>query len=146
MPSIDTQIWLALSAKVATVTTTPTLPVYDPDAAIPPPASGGNPAPFLLVSDARNDNQRLSIGGKVSRRSGTLMLSVQWPIALTVTHAQLIQVSGSIADQFPADTHMKSGGMCLRVTRDADAMQPYRDGIYHVAVVRVPWEVLYNRA
>ena len=145
MPSIDTKIWLALKAKIATITTTPTLPVYDPNAAIPAPVAGGNPAPFLIVSDARNDNQRLSIGGTVSRRSGTLMLGVQWPIALAVTHAQLVQLAGSIADQFPADTHMQAEGMCLRVTRDAGADQPYRDGVYHVAMVRVPWEVLYNR-
>lgn len=142
MPAIETAIWMALKSRIDTLVTTPTMPKFDPDATFTPPSDATGPLPFILVSDVRNDNRRVTIGPQVHVRSGTLMLSIQWPIARPVTHAQIMQIAGTVAEHFPADTRMKFGDVKLRVTRDADVVQPYRDNAYTVCIVRVLWSTL----
>jgi hypothetical protein len=139
MPAIETQIWLALKARIDTLVTSPTMPKYDPDATFTPPSSGGVLQPFILVSDVRNDNRRITIGPGLHARSGTLMLSIHWPASNPIAHAALLQIAGKVAAHFPADLRMKYGSCCLRVTRDSDSMQPYRDGIHTVSLVKVYW-------
>lgn len=148
MPATETECWMALKSRIDTLVTNPAMTVAEPGAVITPPKDGANnPLPFILTSDIRNDHVRVSIGRQPSgrvlhRRSGTLILSVQWPLSSPVSHAQLVQIGGGIAEHFPADTRMRYGSTCLRVTHDADAQQPYHDGAYRVVVVRVRWSTV----
>lgn len=144
MPSTETTDWLALKSRVDTLVTNPVMPVFEPGAIVTPPIDASGPAPHILLSDVPNDPDRVGISRRGSAgvdhiRSGTLMLTVQWPIARTVTHTQLKEIAGQIAAHFPADTCMSFGPSRLRVTQDAAALQPYVDGTYRVAVVRVFW-------
>lgn len=139
MPSIETIIWLAIKSHLATLTTSPTMTIYDPGATITPASDSNGPLPFITTSDVRNDSNRVTIGPEVHERSGTLLVSVQWPIARAVSHIQLVEIAGKIAEHFKADTRMKYGLTCVRTTKDADILQPYRDNTYRVAVVRVYW-------
>ncbi|WP_395326935.1 phage tail terminator-like protein [Novosphingobium sp. BL-8H] len=144
MPAIETTDWLALKARIATLVTAPVVPVYDPDAIVTPPADAVGPAPYILVSDVTNDPVRVGIARRGNAgvdhvRSGTLMLSLQWPIARPLSHTQLKELAGQIAEHFPADACMTYGPSRLRVTQDSAALQPYVDGAYRVAVVRVFW-------
>lgn len=144
MPTQTAAEWLALKSRIDTLAPVPAMPVYDPLATFTPPSNANGPQPFILVGDVRLDMERISIGkvsnGRVMhRRAGILMLTIQWPVALAVTHAQLMQAGGVIADHFTADQRMKYGETCLRVTRDPDVMQPYLDGVYRLCVVRIPW-------
>lgn len=127
------QDWLSLKARIDTLVTDPVLPRFEPNAAVTPPAGL---APFLLISDVRNDNDRNGwVSSDLNERSGTLILAVQWPLAAPVLHVLLMQIGGTIADHFPADLCMGR----LRVTRNADVLQPYVEGAYRVVVVRVLW-------
>lgn len=142
LPTIESQIWLALKSRIDALVTNPLMTKYEPGQVVDP--SG---APFILLSDIRNDHQRWSINrqsnGRVAHaRSGTLILSVQWPLANPVSHTQLVEIGGDIASHFPADTLMRWNSTCLRVTRDADVQQPYVDGVYRVVVVRVLWSTV----
>lgn len=139
MRNVDTEIWLALDARIATLVTNPAMAVFEPGAAIDPPEDQAAPLPFITVSDVRNDPVRLGIDPRLQNRSGTLMLAVQWPISRPVTHTQLVQLGGDVAAHWPTDLRMKKGATCLRVTQDAAPMQPYREGSYHVVTVRVFW-------
>lgn len=144
MPSIETTDWLALKARVDTLVTDPVMQVFEPGAIVTPPPDAVGPAPYILASDAVNDPERIGIAARPGRgvdhiRSGTLMLALQWPIARPISHAQLKEVAGQIAAYFPADTCMQFGPSRLRVTQDSASMQPYVDGAYRVAVVRVFW-------
>lgn len=139
MRHVDSEIWLALKSRIDALTTSPTLPVFDPGEAIDPPSDAVGPLPFVLASDVRNDPARIGIDPRMHTRSGTLILSIQWPISRAVTHLQLMQLGGSIASHFPADLRMKTGATCLRVTQDSASMQPNRDGAYHVVIVRIFW-------
>lgn len=163
MPTTNTTDWLALKAHVDTLITDPVMQVYDPGAIVSPPDPeptqwhGGQgwqgvegwstdtaPPPYILLSDVPNDPVRFGlsarpIAGVDHARSGTLLLTIMWPIAWEIEHAMLLEIVGQVAAHFPADQCMRYGQSRLRVTRDADALQPYVDGVYRVAVVRVPW-------
>lgn len=138
--TIDTDIWLALKKTIDGLSFTPSMTTYDPGAVVEPPVdASGNPLPFALVSDVRTNVQRVSIGRDHHIRSGTLMISVNWPISQAVTHTQLLEMGGKIAAQLRADTCMTYGDARLRMTQDADVMQPYVDGAYWIVTVRAFW-------
>lgn len=141
MPAIETTDWLALRGRVDTLATNPQLTVFDPGAVVTPPVDAAKqPLPFVLLSDVTNDPDRGGrIDPKLHVRSGTLMLTLQWPIARAVDHTQLKEVAGQIAAHFPADACMSFGPSRLRVTQNASALPAYVDGAYRVAVVRVLW-------
>lgn len=134
MPAIQTTDWLALKSRAATLVTTPAMQTIEPGAIIRLPAE-----PHILLSDVTNDPTRVGIDPRLHIRSGTLMLTVQWPIARDISHVQLREIAGQIADHFRADTCMTFGPSRLRVTTDASALPAYVDGAYRVAVVRVSW-------
>lgn len=134
MPAIETTDWMALKGRIETLVTTPAMQVIEPGAIVQLPAE-----PHILLSDVTNDPVRLGIDRRLHVRSGTLMLTVQWPIARDITHVQLREIAGQIAAHFPADTCMSYGASRLRVTTDAAALPAYVDGAYRVAVVRAPW-------
>lgn len=135
MPTIETKIWLALKARIATLVTSPVIPRVEPGEVLPTP----NNAPILLISDARNDVIRAGIDPDLHIHSGTLLLSVRWPTQLQVTHTQLVEIGGTIAAHFPADTCMSYGGKSIRVIEDASMLQPNLDGAWRVVTVRVLW-------
>lgn len=139
MPTIQTTDWLALKSRIDTLVTNPALQRFEPGAIVTPPTDATGPAPYILLSDVTNEPVRVGIDPRLHIRSGTLMLALQWPIARAVSHAQLKEIAGQIAAHFPADTCMQFGPSRLKVTRDAEAMQPFTEGAYKVAVVRVMW-------
>jgi hypothetical protein len=139
MPSIAATDWLALKSRIDTLVTDPTLPRFDPGAIVTPPTDATGAAPFILLSDVSNEPQRVGIDPRLHIRSGTLLLSVQWPLERPVSHVQLKEIAGQIAAHFPADQCMTFGASRLRVTQDAEVLQPYVEGAYRVAVVRVLW-------
>lgn len=140
MPSIQTTDWLAIKAHVDAMQVSPTMPVFEPEAIMTPPKDATGPTPFILLSDVPDDPQRVGIGTDVPHtRSGTLLLTVQWPIARAVTHTQLREIAGQIAAHFAADICMAFGPSRLRVVQDASTLQPFTEGAYKVAVVRVRW-------
>lgn len=132
-PSIHTKHWFALKSRIDTLVTNPTLPRAEPGQVI------DSSSPYLLISDARNPVQRLGIDTDLHQYTGTLILSARWPIATAISHAQLVEIGGDIADHFPADTMMQYGGACIRVTENATMLQPDVDGAWRFVTVRVLW-------
>lgn len=139
MPAIETTDWLALKKRIDTLVTNPVMMRFEPDDTIVPPKDAIGPTPFLVISDVVNDPVRGGISGVPSIRSGTLMLSIQWPIARAIKHTQLKELAGQVAAHFPEDLCMSYGPSRLRVTQDSASMQPFIEGAYRVAVVRVFW-------
>lgn len=141
MPQLQTTDWLALKERVNTLVTNPAMTKYEPGEIVDPPFDiNDKPLPFILLSDVTNDNERVGINGSLRHtRSGTLMLTIQWPLAKPIGHAQLKELGASVAAHFPADLCMSFGPSRLRVTQDADALPSYIDGPYRVLPVRVFW-------
>ena len=139
VPMIETSDWLALKSRVDTLALDTAIPIYEPGAIFSPPKDANGPLPYILLSDVMNDRDRRGIDASLHVRSGVLMLTLQWPIALPIEHAREKEIGGQIAAHFPADTCMSFGRSRLRVTQDSAAMQAYVDGAYRVVVVRVFW-------
>lgn len=139
MPSIHATDWLALKGRIDTLVTDPVMPRLEPGAIVTPPSDATGLSPYLLLSDVTNPPDRVGIDPRLHIRSGTLMLAIQWPISRAVEHTRLKEIGGQIAGHFPADQCMAFGPSRLRVTRDADVMQPFVDGTVRVCVVRVAW-------
>lgn len=139
MPTPETEQWYALKSRLDTMPGGFT--IYGPDDDIVPPTDAIGPKVFVLASDTRNEPQRIGIKGSrwMHRESGTLILSIHWPIARPVSYAQLREMQGVIVSHFPADLRMSYKRTCLRVTSLPSTLEPYRDGVYKVVVVRVPW-------
>lgn len=135
MPTHNASIWLALKSRIDTLAPAPAMPIYEPDATV------DSAAPYILVSDVRAEPVRYGISGgrDMHNFSGVLMLAIHYPVARPISYTQLSQMAGVIADHFPADTRMRYGNTCLRVTQEPDVQQPYRDGTMRVCVVRVMW-------
>lgn len=136
MPQLQTTDWLALKERVNTLVTNPTMTKYEPSEVVDHPSL----TPFVLLSDITNDNERVGINSSLKHtRSGTLMLTIQWPVATPISHAQLKEIGASVAAHFPSDLCMSFGPSRLRVTQDADALPSYIDGPYRALPVRVFW-------
>lgn len=147
MPGLDTNIWMALKTALSAVALNPAMVVIDPSATFTPPVDAVGPAPFVLVSDLRNDRVRWDIAGKVHVSSGTMILTICWPIArpwsLTtrdVPHAAFLEMASPLVAAFPADRRMRYSGVCVRVLRTPDLLPPELDGAYRQIRVRIPWE------
>lgn len=139
-PNVQTEIWLALEARLKTLAAVPNMPpLVMPEEVTPQPTSGGTLRPFLLISDIRDAPERLTIGPEIHARSGTLQISVAWPIAAPISHAALVQLAGTVAAHFPADLRMRYGKTCLSVAEEPDTPAPFTEGPYRYAPVRVPW-------
>lgn len=132
MPTVETKQWLALSAHIGS--TINGIMVYDPDA-----TADREDEPFILVSDTSNTPERFGLSNPIHRRSGTLILSLHWPLIHPITYTQLREAQGKIAAHFPADWRFKYENVCLRVTQEPSCLEPYIDNAWRVAVVRVPW-------
>ena len=132
LPKIETAIWKALSDAAHDVVVSPSMTVYEPGEVIT-----ASP-PYILLSDVRNDKTRWGVGGE-NTLSGTLMLTVHWPLAKAITHTQLMEIGGTIADNFRSDRCLQWGGVRVRVWRDSDVLAPYVDGVFRVMPVRVFW-------
>lgn len=142
MLTTQAAIWLAIKNRIDTLITDPAMATYDPAEIVEPQSDAIGPLPYILLGDVRNETNRVTIAGDIHIHSGTALLTVQWPIARPVTHTQLMQIGGAIAAHFPADTCMRAGSVRLRVTRDADVLQPFADGPIRAVPVRVPWSTL----
>lgn len=132
MPTVETKQWLALKAHIGSKINT--IPVYAPNDVVKREDEA-----FILVSDANNAPERFGISNPTSRRSGTLILSLHWPLMHPITYEQLREAQGKIAEHFPADWRFKYDDVCLRVTQEPSCLEPYVDNSWRVAIVRVPW-------
>ncbi len=142
-PTTEAAIWLALRGRAETLALPgASLPLIDPNALIPPPAADGKPVPFLALSDIRSAPERLTIGPEAHRRSGVFQVSVQWPLAIPITHTAFLNLAGAVAAHFPADLRLRFGDVCLRVASAPEIVAPFTEGAYRQAPVRAPWTTI----
>lgn len=126
MPTVETSIWLALRARVASLVLTPVHPVAWPNESFTPPQSGTSPAPYLKVQHFPNTTDRIFIGSTDPQRfKGILQVSVM--SVLNQNAAIAAEVAGKVADHFPTDLILAYGGVRVRVTKHPDVAQGMRD-------------------
>jgi len=116
MPTLETAIFQAIKARVATLPMIATYPVvWSTDESYTPTAS----ARYLRATWIPNTNRRLFIGSAdPHQRPGLLVIDVMEPKLYGEDSA--IEAAGQVAAHFPADLPMDFGGVRVRVTRAPD--------------------------
>ncbi|WP_404927153.1 DUF4128 domain-containing protein [Mesorhizobium sp. ORM16] len=134
MPSIETQIWLALKGRVQTLTLSPVLPIAWPNEDFVKPITG-----YLRVTHVPNINRRLFIGSTdPHQRIGLLQIDV---FAKKNQDASVAaEIAGRVAAWFPTDLQMTYGSISLRVTKAPDVAQPIADDTHWQTPVTVSFE------
>lgn len=128
--SVETEIWLAIKARIATATA---LPIAWPALDFAPDAG----CAFLQVANVINPPNRLSVGTGAYDRSGTLALVLVYPMGQPVEVSQ--EVAGQIAAHFPEDLRLRYGAACVRIERRAHVMEGFRDGGWWRTPINIFW-------
>ncbi|TPM39376.1 hypothetical protein FJ951_27095 [Mesorhizobium sp. B2-2-3] len=134
MPSIETQIWLALKGRVQTLTLSPVLPIAWPNEDFIKPITG-----YLRVTHVPNINRRLFIGSTdPHQRIGLLQIDA---FAKKNQDASVAaEIAGQVAAWFPTDLRMTYGAVSVRVTKAAEVAQAIADDTHWQTPVTVAYE------
>lgn len=114
-PTPETAAWLALKARVASLSLSPALPVSYPNEKFDPPSDTDGPTNYLEVSLLKNDPLVATMGttGK-TRHRGILQIVLharkrEHPLAVYT------EIAGDIAEHFKLDTVMTNNGVNVRI-------------------------------
>jgi hypothetical protein len=134
MPSIETQIWLALKGRVQSLVLSPVLPIAWPNEDFTKPLTG-----YLRVTHVPNVNRRLMIGsaGK-HQRIGLLQVDVF--SKKNENAAVAAETAGQVAAWFPTDLRMRYGAVTVRVTKAPDVAQAIADDTHWLTPVTIAYE------
>lgn len=130
MPSIETELWLAIKARLETATD---LPIAWPAADYQPKAG----CAFLQVTNVINRPARLSIQRGAHDRSGTLALVLVYPLGQAVEVS--LECAGQIAAQFPEDLKLRYGATCVRIETAPHVLDGFRDGAWWRTPINIFW-------
>ncbi|MGY3330122.1 hypothetical protein ACVILI_003139 [Mesorhizobium sp. USDA 4775] len=134
MPSIETQIWLALKARVAALTLSPALPIAWPNEDFIKPNKG-----YLRVTHVPNVNRRLFIGTtEPHQRIGLLQVDVFSKKNQDASVAA--EIAGQVVAWFPTDLRMIYGTVAVRVTKAPDVAQAIADDTHWLVPTSVEYE------
>jgi hypothetical protein len=141
MSTIETDIWNALKARIATLPTSivPQNAIALPKAVFTKPASGDVILPYIEVRQLPNQSDRVLINRPLARRLGILQLDYLSPLNEGLTAEQAIQQAGLIAEHFPGDLKMRSGDLLVQVEQAPDVGRGLEDKGYW----RIPVSVRY---
>ncbi|TPM39585.1 phage tail terminator-like protein [Mesorhizobium sp. B2-3-4] len=135
MPSIETQIWLALKGRVQALTLSPVLPIAWPNETyVPSPTQN-----YLRVTHVPNINRRIIIGsaGK-HQRIGLLQVDVFTKKNQDASVAA--EIAGQVAAWFPTDLKLRYGATNVRVTKAADVAQAIADDTHWLTPITIAYE------
>jgi len=130
MPTVETSIWLALRARVASLSLSPALQVAWPKEAFTPPQSGSppKPQPYLEVSHLPNSNIPHGVADDATyQRQGILQITLKSHTALNHAEAVQAEIVGKIVEHFPVGQRMTYGDVMLKVEKTPDVASSFRD-------------------
>ena len=131
----ESEVMAALFTRLASFVASPVLPVSYPNVTFTPPANQR----YLRAQFVPNTTNRVLIDTDGPHQHlGFLQVSVYW--AKGQGEAGPRAIASAIADHFPADLRLTSGGVSVRIT----ARPSVRDLIIEDAAVQIPvlvaWE------
>lgn len=133
MPSVETSIWLALRARIATLSLTPAVDIAWPASTYAP-----DKKPYIAVGRASIEPRRVLVGKGSHDRTGTLTLSYVRRIGQDA--AVYIEQAGVIAAHFEEHTRMRHGDVCVRISAKPHVVDGYRDEGWWRTPVNIRWQ------
>ena len=131
MPTIETQIWLALKSGIDSLPLS--YPIAWPAEKFTAVMNG-----YIRVGTVSADPARSIIpdGGKYTR-AGFLMLTLVMP--MNNDTSVFTELAGQIANHFKDTLKMRYGSLCVTITANPHVMDGYEDNGYWSVPVRIPW-------
>lgn len=138
--TIETRIWLALKARVEALPTSivPQDAISYPAAQFEKPTNVDGALPYIQVHQLPNQSERQMINRPVARRPGILQLDYLAPLALEMTHEQMTQKAGEIAQHFVGQV-LKSDTVQVHIEQVPDVGRALEDRGYW----RIPISIRY---
>lgn len=136
---VSNRVWLALKSRIDTLVTNPAMPIIWPLETFTRPSDASGPLPFIVIDDHRNDNVAFGQSASVHNRSGTLRLTVHWPITRPIEYERLAEIAGTVAAHFKSRTRMDYGDIHLVTEKDNDDVTYDRTEVDLLARINVPW-------
>jgi len=134
--TIETSIWLAIKARIATL-----LPTYGkayPGETFSPPYSGSALLPYLRIGRVSAVPARQMIAdGQGYERQGFIIVTLVYPLGQAVEVYD--QIAGTIADHFNDMVRMNYGSVCVSVPSYPQVLEGFEDNGYWTIPVRIPW-------
>lgn len=132
MPSIETELWLAIKSRIATLPFVPSIAVAYPGQVYTP-----TNAPFIAVGEATSPPRRKLIGRGENDRAG--MLTLVYAAKIGQDAAVYKEAAGVIAGHFAEDTQMRYGLTCVRVVEPPHVVGGYNDNGWFRTPVNIAW-------
>lgn len=137
MPSVETEIWEALRARVETLPLS--LPIAWPAALYEAgKAPWDSREPWLAVGYAKQPPRRILIATGPHERVGTLTLAYCAPLGRDSSWYE--QQAGQIAAHFPEDLRLPFGSVTVRIREAPHVQDGYRDGGWWRVPVAIRWQ------
>lgn len=134
--TIESDIWAALKARVATLTVVPANRIAWPNVAFTPPAPS---ASWLRVTHIPNRNRRLFLGSdEPHQRQGLLQIDCFTPKGRGSEAG--LEMAAAVAAHFPCDLQLTSGSVTVRITKAPDAMQAIAGDTHEQTPVVIEYE------
>ena len=131
MPTIETQIWLALKSHIETIPLS--LPFAWPAEKFTAVSDG-----YIRVGTVTAAPSRVMIpDGHKYTRTGFLMLTLVMP--MNQKTAVFTELAGQIAAHFNDSVKMRYGSVCVSIESNPQVMDGYMDGGYWNIPIRIAW-------
>lgn len=134
MPTIETSIWLALKARVETLSLTPARPIAWPNEATPQAGI------YLRVSHVPNVVTRRQVGTEGAHdRIGLLLIDVFEKKDRDAAVAT--EVAGLVAEHFRTDLDLRYGDITVRISAAPSTAQALATDTHWQVPVTIPYRV-----
>lgn len=135
---IETSIWLAIRARIETLSLRYELAW--PGEVFEVPHTGTELDAYLRIGRVSTAPVRMFIpDGKPHERTGSIIITLVYPIKPKITASLYDQVAGTIAEHFKDGTNMHYGGVCVSVTSYPYVQEGYLEDGYWTVPVSIPW-------
>lgn len=132
-PSVETQIWLALKARIETLPLQ-IVKLWPAEKSSPPTL----PAGFLRIGRVTvAPNRQFIKDGQPYERTGALIITLVQPLLHDV--AVYDNQAGNIAEHFKDGTKTRFGNVCVKVTSYPHVQEGYEDFGYWNVPISIPW-------
>lgn len=137
-PTLETRLWLAMRPHIEDLL--PAMPKAWPGELYRAPSAGIALDPYLRIGRVSVAPVRQMIAsGQPHERTGTLIITLVYPMSEKVRMEAYDEIAGQIAEHFTDGTQMSYGGVCVSVSSYPHVQEGYEDGGYWTVPVSVPW-------
>lgn len=136
--TVETKIWLALKSRIDTLPLD--FPVAWPGVRFDIPHSGDSILPYIRSGRVvANPIRDFIANGQPYTRTGTLILTLVYPLSTLKSSSTLDYYGGIIADHFSDSKSMQYNDVCVTIPSYPTVSDGYEDNGYFNIPVRIPW-------